>query len=84
MSKKPGVPITVLSLHQPYASMLAYGLKRVEGRGWNSDFRGDLWIHAASKEGADDHPHRFRHLGSVKATHTVPSPPLLPKQTKVD
>ena len=39
-----------LSMHQPWASLLVYGIKRVEGRGWNTDFRGRLWIHAAAKE----------------------------------
>ncbi|KAK3285116.1 hypothetical protein CYMTET_7265 [Cymbomonas tetramitiformis] len=39
-----------LTLHQPLASLMAYGLKRVEGRVWSSDYSGPLWIHAASKE----------------------------------
>ncbi|PRW33985.1 activating signal cointegrator 1 [Chlorella sorokiniana] len=33
-----------LSMHQPWASLLVYGLKRIEGRGWPSDHRGRLWI----------------------------------------
>jgi hypothetical protein len=37
-----------LTMHQPWASLLVYGIKRVEGRTWNSDLRGRLWIHAAS------------------------------------
>ncbi|KAK8814385.1 hypothetical protein WA158_008247 [Blastocystis sp. Blastoise] len=39
-----------LTMHQPWASLLVYGIKRVEGRGWYSNFKGRLWIHAASKE----------------------------------
>eukprot|EP00242_Pyramimonas_sp_CCMP2087_P001924 CAMPEP_0198228552 /NCGR_PEP_ID=MMETSP1445-20131203/113559_1 /TAXON_ID=36898 /ORGANISM="Pyramimonas sp., Strain CCMP2087" /LENGTH=248 /DNA_ID=CAMNT_0043908937 /DNA_START=194 /DNA_END=937 /DNA_ORIENTATION=- len=39
-----------LTLHQPLASLMAYGLKRVEGRVWSSDYTGPLWIHAAAKE----------------------------------
>lgn len=35
-----------LTMHQPWASLLVHGIKRVEGRGWNTDFRGRLWIHA--------------------------------------
>lgn len=35
-----------LTMHQPWASLLVYGIKRAEGRGWNTDFRGRLWIHA--------------------------------------
>ena len=44
------VPTTCLTLHQPLASLMVYGLKRVEGRGWTSSFRGPLWIHGAAKE----------------------------------
>ena len=34
---------------------MVWGLKRVEGRGWDSDYRGRLFIHAASLEpSADD------------------------------
>lgn len=36
-------------MHQPWASLLVYGIKRVEGRSWPSPIRGRLWIHAASK-----------------------------------
>ncbi|KAB2621387.1 hypothetical protein D8674_023569 [Pyrus ussuriensis x Pyrus communis] len=31
------------------ASLLVYGIKRVEGRSWPSPIRGRLWIHAAGK-----------------------------------
>ena len=40
--------MTCLTMHQPWASLLVYGIKRAEGRGWNTDFRGRLWIHAGS------------------------------------
>lgn len=36
-------------MHQPWASLLVYGIKRVEGRSWPAPIRGRLWIHAASK-----------------------------------
>ena len=39
-----------LSMHQPWASLLVLGFKRVEGREWSTDFRGPLWIHAAAKK----------------------------------
>eukprot|EP00930_Biecheleria_cincta_P098205 TRINITY_DN89885_c0_g1_i1.p1 TRINITY_DN89885_c0_g1~~TRINITY_DN89885_c0_g1_i1.p1 ORF type:complete len:915 (-),score=159.00 TRINITY_DN89885_c0_g1_i1:76-2784(-) len=38
-----------LSMHQPWASLLVYGFKRAEGRGWKTDYRGRLWIHSAAK-----------------------------------
>ena len=33
-----------LSMHQPWASLLVMGVKRFEGRGWSSAYRGRLWI----------------------------------------
>ncbi|XP_050225520.1 uncharacterized protein LOC126674999 isoform X2 [Mercurialis annua] len=38
-----------LTMHQPWASLLVYGIKRIEGRSWPSPIRGRLWIHAAGK-----------------------------------
>ncbi|MGH0115353.1 UNVERIFIED_CONTAM: hypothetical protein FKN15_006781 [Acipenser sinensis] len=38
-----------LSMHQPWASLLIKGIKRVEGRTWYSSHRGRLWIAAAGK-----------------------------------
>ncbi|PNH05405.1 Activating signal cointegrator 1 [Tetrabaena socialis] len=39
----------VLSMHQPWASLLVFGVKRIEGRTWDSQHRGRLWIHATAK-----------------------------------
>ncbi|KAL6976989.1 hypothetical protein U1Q18_025773 [Sarracenia purpurea var. burkii] len=38
-----------LTMHQPWASLLVHGIKRIEGRSWPPPLRGRLWIHAASK-----------------------------------
>ncbi|GAB2228858.1 hypothetical protein Drorol1_Dr00022989 [Drosera rotundifolia] len=38
-----------LTMHQPWASLLVHGIKRVEGRSWAAPIRGRLWIHAAGK-----------------------------------
>lgn len=38
-----------LSMHQPWASLLVKGIKRVEGRSWYTSHRGRLWIAAAAK-----------------------------------
>ena len=35
---------------QPWASLLVYGVKRVEGRPWYTSHRGRLWIASASKK----------------------------------
>lgn len=38
-----------LTMHQPWASLLIHGIKRIEGRSWPAPLRGRLWIHAAGK-----------------------------------
>lgn len=40
----------VLSVRQPYASLLIKGIKDVENRSRKTNFRGTLLIHASSKE----------------------------------
>mmetsp|Transcript_72006 Transcript_72006/g.114726 ORF Transcript_72006/g.114726 Transcript_72006/m.114726 type:complete len:221 (+) Transcript_72006:1495-2157(+) len=39
-----------LSMHQPWASLLVLGIKQVEGRSWNTQYRGRLWIASARRE----------------------------------
>eukprot|EP00210_Caulerpa_lentillifera_P006732 g6434.t1 len=39
----------VLSMHQPWASLLVHGIKRIENRNWRTNYRGKLWIHATSR-----------------------------------
>jgi len=36
----------VLTLQQPYASLIALGHKRIETRGWKTPYRGEILIHA--------------------------------------
>ncbi|KAL9344537.1 hypothetical protein Peur_062212 [Populus x canadensis] len=43
-----------LTMHQPWASLLVYGIKRIEGRSWTTPIRGRLWIHAATKVPEED------------------------------
>ena len=38
-----------ITLHQPWASLIALGIKRVETRSWIAGFRGQLAIHAAKR-----------------------------------
>jgi hypothetical protein len=38
-----------ISLHQPHAQAIMLGLKRYETRGWSTNYRGPLAIHAAKK-----------------------------------
>lgn len=49
-SEESGPGPHALTMHQPWASLLVHGIKRIEGRPWPTNFRGRLWIHAASKQ----------------------------------
>ena len=37
-----GAPIKALTLHQPWASLMAWGVKTIETRGWATAYRGPL------------------------------------------
>ena len=39
-----------LTIHQPYASLIAVGAKRYETRSWATRYRGPIAIHAGTKE----------------------------------
>jgi hypothetical protein len=39
--------ITVISLLQPWASLVVMGAKKIETRSWNTPYRGELYIHAS-------------------------------------
>lgn len=41
--------VRALTLWQPWASLVALGLKRIETRSWSTPYRGRLLIHAAAK-----------------------------------
>lgn len=43
-------PMKAISLHQPYASLMAVGAKTIETRHWPTDYRGLLAIHAAKRK----------------------------------
>lgn len=38
----------VLSLTEPYATLIANGTKKIETRSWKTNYRGKLYIHASS------------------------------------
>lgn len=42
-----------LTLHQPWASLIALGVKTVETRSWSTRYRGPLAIHAGAKRPVD-------------------------------
>lgn len=42
--------LPVITLHQPWASLIACGAKKYETRSWRINHRGDLAIHAAKRK----------------------------------
>lgn len=42
--------MNVLSLLQPWASLVVLGHKKIETRSWNTKYRGELLIHASAKK----------------------------------
>lgn len=45
-----GVGVKVFTLHQPWASLVALGVKTIETRSWSTKYRGPLAIHSAAKK----------------------------------
>ncbi|WP_324069845.1 MAG: ASCH domain-containing protein [Flavobacterium sp.] len=39
-----------LSIKQPWASLIAHGIKDIENRSWKTNFRGRIYIHASGKQ----------------------------------
>lgn len=37
----------VLSIKEPYASLISCGVKKIETRSWKTNYRGELYIHAS-------------------------------------
>lgn len=60
-----------LTLWQPYASLIAIGAKTIETRGWATDYRGPLAIHAAARE-----PRREEVTEEIAAAFGWDCPPL--------
>lgn len=46
----------MLTLHQPWAALVAAGVKTIETRSWETSYRGELLIHAAKTEAASKTP----------------------------
>ncbi len=42
-----------LSIKQPWATLIAHGIKDIENRTWKTKFRGRIYIHASAKEVPD-------------------------------
>ena len=39
----------VISIKEPFATLITNGIKRIETRSWKTNYRGELFIHASGK-----------------------------------
>lgn len=66
-------------MHQPWASLLVYGLKRIEGRGWPTEHTGRLWIHSTSKQATSQEIEEmetfYGHIHEQEGTNITPNVP---------
>jgi hypothetical protein len=53
--------IKAISLYQPYATLIAIEAKRIETRGWSTNYRGPLAIHVCKKQSKE-----YRELEKTK------------------
>ena len=40
----------VISIKEPFATLIANGIKKIETRSWKTNYRGELFIHASGKQ----------------------------------
>jgi len=76
--------LQALSIRQPWASLIMSGMKTIELRSWQTNYRGWLWIHSGKKPDLEalellgDQPQEFQtggllgiaHLTDVRAIET--------------
>ncbi len=46
--------LPVLSIRQPWASLIMKGLKDIENRSWETDYRGRIYVHASKTKKQDE------------------------------
>ena len=45
----------VLSIKEPFASLISLGIKKIETRSWKTNYKGEIYIHASlTKSKMDD------------------------------
>ncbi len=60
----------VISIKQPWASLIVYGYKEYEFRTWKTKYRGDILIHA-SKNIDKDNIDKYKHLNIESPTGCI-------------
>jgi hypothetical protein len=57
--------IKAISLHQPWVSLIALGVKQFETRGWSTNYRGKLVICAAKKNSKQQQSQYETHIPHI-------------------
>lgn len=68
-----------LTLHQPWASAIAWGVKRIETRGWATSYRGPIAIHAGKRWTRDEVAKGRSLLATLRASPLGEVPETLPE-----
>lgn len=55
-----------LSIKEPYASLIAYGYKRIETRSYKTNYRGELYIHASLTNFNGDLSNTYKYINKDK------------------
>ena len=69
--------IRCISLHEPWATLVTLGEKKIETRGWSTDYRGRLAIHAAKTTKHLDEMHNAPFFVALTC-HGITRPSQLP------
>ena len=62
----------VISIKEPFASLIMNGSKKIETRSWKTNYRGELYIHASGKKIAKeyvDNPYIWSSLKEMKMNY---------------
>lgn len=66
----------VLSVQNPWAYLIAYGVKDIENRGWSTPYRGKILIHASGEAGCwvnlKDLPKPFQDRANAALDEDIP------------
>ncbi len=60
-----------LTVYQPWADLIAYGLKQYETRSWQTQYRGVLFIHAGKQFGEEERAYAKRFAREYPETDAV-------------
>lgn len=71
--------LRTLTLHQPWATLIALGVKTIETRSWQTHYRGPVAIHAAARPARTaPNPWRLHSNGRAMWNYARPHDPVVP------